>query len=308
MDRLPFVTPVYKRDLRPEDYYIGYLLHPYVSLYTGRGCRSRCTFCLWPQTVGGHRYRTRSVANVLEEAALVQRAVPADEGAVLRRRHVHRRPPAGRGDRPRARPARPHLVVQRQGERPQGDAEGAARQRAAAAAGRVRVGEPADSDQHQEGPAGRPGQAVRRRLPGPGDHRARHLHPRAARGDQGDHPGDDPVRPRGQPAHHPGLDRGALPGDRAAPSGDGERLAARRRRRRHARQRARGRSSRRCRTRICSTPRSWTRSTRSTGGSTSGPGSWRRCRPRCSSPAWRPGGCARAPSSFASSSRRAREA
>lgn len=43
MDRLPFVTPVYHRDLRPEDYYIGYLLHPYVSLYTGRGCRSRCT-------------------------------------------------------------------------------------------------------------------------------------------------------------------------------------------------------------------------------------------------------------------------
>jgi hopanoid biosynthesis associated radical SAM protein HpnJ len=76
MDRLPFVTPVYKRDLRPEDYYIGYLKHPYVSLYTGRGCRSRCTFCLWPQTVGGHKYRTRSVANVLEEAALAQRLFP----------------------------------------------------------------------------------------------------------------------------------------------------------------------------------------------------------------------------------------
>jgi radical SAM superfamily enzyme YgiQ (UPF0313 family) len=76
MDRLPFVTPVYKRDLRPEDYYIGYLMHPYVSLYTGRGCRSRCTFCLWPQTVGGHRYRTRSVASVLDEAALAQRLFP----------------------------------------------------------------------------------------------------------------------------------------------------------------------------------------------------------------------------------------
>jgi hopanoid biosynthesis associated radical SAM protein HpnJ len=76
MDRLPFVTPVYKRDLRPEDYYIGYLRHPYVSLYTGRGCRSRCTFCLWPQTVGGHRYRTRSVDNVLAEAALVRRLFP----------------------------------------------------------------------------------------------------------------------------------------------------------------------------------------------------------------------------------------
>jgi hopanoid biosynthesis associated radical SAM protein HpnJ len=76
MDRLPFVTPVYKRDLRPEDYYIGYLLHPYVSLYTGRGCRSRCTFCLWPQTVGGHRYRTRSVDNVLAEAVLVRELFP----------------------------------------------------------------------------------------------------------------------------------------------------------------------------------------------------------------------------------------
>ena len=76
MDSLPFVSPVYKRDLRPEDYYIGYLLHPYLSLYTGRGCRSRCTFCLWPQTVGGHRYRTRSVANVLEEAALLPRLFP----------------------------------------------------------------------------------------------------------------------------------------------------------------------------------------------------------------------------------------
>jgi hopanoid biosynthesis associated radical SAM protein HpnJ len=76
MDRLPFVTPVYKRDLRAEDYYIGYLLHPYLSLYTGRGCRSRCTFCLWPQTVGGHRYRTRSVDHVLEEAALVRDLFP----------------------------------------------------------------------------------------------------------------------------------------------------------------------------------------------------------------------------------------
>ena len=37
-----------------EKYFIGYLKHPYISFYTGRGCKSRCTFCLWPQTVGGH--------------------------------------------------------------------------------------------------------------------------------------------------------------------------------------------------------------------------------------------------------------
>ncbi len=76
MDRLPSVVPVYKRDLQPENYYIGYLKHPYLSLYTGRGCRSRCTFCLWPQTVGGHLYRTRSVASVLAEAALARELFP----------------------------------------------------------------------------------------------------------------------------------------------------------------------------------------------------------------------------------------
>ena len=76
MDALPFVTPVYKRDLTIENYFIGYLKHPYISLYTGRGCKSRCTFCLWPQTVGGHRYRTRSVGHVIEEIAWAKKAFP----------------------------------------------------------------------------------------------------------------------------------------------------------------------------------------------------------------------------------------
>ncbi len=76
MDRLPFVSEVYKRDLVIEDYFIGYLLHPYVSLYTGRGCRSRCTFCLWPQTVGGHRYRTRSPGHVAAEIRYAREAFP----------------------------------------------------------------------------------------------------------------------------------------------------------------------------------------------------------------------------------------
>jgi hopanoid biosynthesis associated radical SAM protein HpnJ len=76
MDQLPFVTEVYKRDLKIENYFIGYLQHPYVSIYTGRGCKSRCTFCLWPQTVGGHRYRVRSPRHVAEEIALAKRYFP----------------------------------------------------------------------------------------------------------------------------------------------------------------------------------------------------------------------------------------
>lgn len=76
MDQLPFVTPIYKRDLRIENYFIGYLKHPYVSFYTGRGCKSRCTFCLWPQTVGGHNYRVRSIPHVIEEVRYVLREMP----------------------------------------------------------------------------------------------------------------------------------------------------------------------------------------------------------------------------------------
>ena len=76
MDALPFVTPVYKRDLVIENYFGGYLKHPYISFYTGRGCKSRCTFCLWPQTIGGHKYRTRSVGNVIEELTWAQKAFP----------------------------------------------------------------------------------------------------------------------------------------------------------------------------------------------------------------------------------------
>jgi hopanoid biosynthesis associated radical SAM protein HpnJ len=76
MDTLPFVSPVYRRDLNIRNYFIGYLNYPYVSIYTGRGCRSKCTFCLWPQTVGGHRYRTRSPANVIEEVKWIRDNMP----------------------------------------------------------------------------------------------------------------------------------------------------------------------------------------------------------------------------------------
>ena len=76
MDALPWVADVYKRDLQIEKYFIGYLLHPYVSMYTGRGCPAQCTFCLWPQTIGGHKYRVRSAQNVADEMAYMKQLFP----------------------------------------------------------------------------------------------------------------------------------------------------------------------------------------------------------------------------------------
>jgi len=69
LDRLPSVLDVYRKFLDIPKYYNGYLQHPYISLYTGRGCRSKCTFCLWPQTISGHLYRVRSVDSVAREMA-----------------------------------------------------------------------------------------------------------------------------------------------------------------------------------------------------------------------------------------------
>jgi hopanoid biosynthesis associated radical SAM protein HpnJ len=76
MDALPSVLDVYKRDLKIENYFVGYLLHPFLSIYTGRGCPGRCSFCLWPQTIGGRSYRPRSVESVVSEMTRAKEMFP----------------------------------------------------------------------------------------------------------------------------------------------------------------------------------------------------------------------------------------
>ena len=73
-DAMPGVFQTYANNLDITKYFIGYLLHPYVSFYTGRGCPAKCTFCLWPQTIGGHQYRTKSpecVGREMDEAVSI---------------------------------------------------------------------------------------------------------------------------------------------------------------------------------------------------------------------------------------------
>lgn len=67
LDSLPLVTDVYKRDLDITKYNVPFLLHPFVAFYSARGCPAQCTFCLWPQTFSGHRWRTRSSDGVAAE-------------------------------------------------------------------------------------------------------------------------------------------------------------------------------------------------------------------------------------------------
>src|SRR6516164_4980498 len=67
LDALPFATDVYQKNLTIENYNVPFLLHPFVSFYTARGCPALCTFCLWPQTMSGHAWRVRSSENVARE-------------------------------------------------------------------------------------------------------------------------------------------------------------------------------------------------------------------------------------------------
>ncbi len=77
LDALPWVTDVYKRDLDVTKYNVPFLLHPFVSLYSTRGCPAQCTFCLWPQTLSGHAWRKRSTDDVAAEMAHVKEKWPA---------------------------------------------------------------------------------------------------------------------------------------------------------------------------------------------------------------------------------------
>jgi len=76
LDALPFVSPIYKRDLPVSEYIIPHFKNPYVSIYTSRGCPARCIFCLWPQTFSGQKMRTRSPQNVFEEVKWINDNIP----------------------------------------------------------------------------------------------------------------------------------------------------------------------------------------------------------------------------------------
>ncbi len=67
LDAMPHATDIYHRDLDVRRYNVPFLLHPYVSLYTTRGCPAQCTFCLWPQTLSGHPWRKRSADDIVAE-------------------------------------------------------------------------------------------------------------------------------------------------------------------------------------------------------------------------------------------------
>jgi len=83
MDEIPFAAKFIKEHLKPENYFFAPAAYPEIQIFTGRGCAGRCNFCVYPQMMHGHRYRVRSVENVVTEFKYVAYNFPGVKEVVI---------------------------------------------------------------------------------------------------------------------------------------------------------------------------------------------------------------------------------
>lgn len=83
LDKLPFVSKVYKKYLNIKNYFFAASLYPEVQILTSRGCPFKCFFCMWPQCFQGRKYRTRSAKSVLEEFMYIKDHLPEVKAVVI---------------------------------------------------------------------------------------------------------------------------------------------------------------------------------------------------------------------------------
>jgi anaerobic magnesium-protoporphyrin IX monomethyl ester cyclase len=73
LDSLPY--PAWHH-VDPRGYHDFGKLYPFITLVSGRGCESACTFCQLPQVMYGRRYRAMSPARVVDEIEYDLRMFP----------------------------------------------------------------------------------------------------------------------------------------------------------------------------------------------------------------------------------------
>ena len=76
LDELPFVSTVYKKYLNIKDYFYAHVSFPTISIFSSRGCPSKCFFCVYSQVMFGKRYRKRSAKNLFEEVQYINKEFP----------------------------------------------------------------------------------------------------------------------------------------------------------------------------------------------------------------------------------------
>ncbi len=67
LDAIPMAAPFIKKYLDVKDYVFPAASYPAVQIFTGRGCPAHCNYCVYPQTMHGHKYRLRNPESVVAE-------------------------------------------------------------------------------------------------------------------------------------------------------------------------------------------------------------------------------------------------
>ena len=83
MDEIPFAAKFIKEYLNEKDYFFAAATYPSIQIFTGRGCPCRCDFCVYPQTMHGHKYRARSPENVVAEFEYIAENFPDVKEVVI---------------------------------------------------------------------------------------------------------------------------------------------------------------------------------------------------------------------------------
>ncbi|MCK4245288.1 MAG: radical SAM protein [Candidatus Omnitrophica bacterium] len=76
LGEIPFVSKIYKQFLKSRNYFNPNALYPMVTIVAGRGCPFGCSFCVYPQTFSGDRYRYRSPEDIVEEFRYIEKEFP----------------------------------------------------------------------------------------------------------------------------------------------------------------------------------------------------------------------------------------
>lgn len=76
LDEIPFAASFIERYLDIKDYVFPAASYPAIQIFTGRGCPAHCNYCVYPQTLHGHKYRLRSPQNVVREFMYIAEHFP----------------------------------------------------------------------------------------------------------------------------------------------------------------------------------------------------------------------------------------
>lgn len=76
LDEIPPAAPFIKKYLDIKDYVFPAAAYPAIQIFTGRGCPAHCNYCVYPQTLHGHKYRLRTPENVVKEFKYIAENFP----------------------------------------------------------------------------------------------------------------------------------------------------------------------------------------------------------------------------------------